>query len=1253
MKGKVLEYFLIRKTIAIAIVFAMVLSPFITSISIIEALTVETVESSEVIDESYQVLDIVDEPSTIHYTPNEDETEEVTDEYDIIEDELDQSISIASITEEITTKSEVINDSDDFSVIEPMDTVVVVDALVNDMTTLLAAINLAPTTSPGNEEAFIIGIENDINISASPVIIPTGANILLTTYSNSEAINSLTVNSSIRHIRNNGALALKNIIISGFDNGVDITNVGGGIYNSSGATLNINDTAIIEKILWHSAAGLAAGESAAVYNYGTVNVYNGAIIRNNRGIHASAIGNRGILNISGGEIFNNSNVTRVGDSFGGAIQNFSGTITMTGGQIRNNKSRSLGGAIVFTGDNDIFNFIDGEIKYNEAPYGGGIAVYGWNSGYGRDITLNLKGGTISDNKSTGNGGGIFVHEYYTIRISINLSGTEISNNVAGGGGGGMFLHTGSHLTMTGGSVVGNTSSNFAGGISITGDSDSTTHVDHSKLTITGGVISGNTGVFGGVWVNRGVTFSMTGGTIKENIATNNGGGISISPNNTPTTTANITGGTITGNKAPRGAGLYIAGINASTPITLNASNLTISNNLTTSHATYTTDGAGIYVGANATLNLSDSTINNNTALNYGGGIYVASGRSATLTNVLLNNNTAIRGGGVYGNDATLNIYGSKLDGNIANLGGGLYINNSTVTMTNVTLKDNQANLGGGIYVNTGSILDIISGKIESNSAVNGGGLFVARNLNAQQLPVQNVSIDNVMFDGNKALDVTLNIGDGGAIYVENHLNLKTTNNVVFTNNQASRLSVAPTDYCDTNNLFSHIQFTRTPACPTSRLLRSSINNRHVLNNYDINWLESENIALYYTITYHANGGTGSIPVQYVAIANPNAILSDGSGFSKDGFRLIGWNSDTSIADVEFAKEANIIVEDNIDLFAVWIQTFTVTFVDYDGTVLKVQTVDYGEGATQPINPTRPNYTFTGWDKAFDVVTSDLTVTALYTIATFNVTFVDYDGTVLKVQTVDYGSGATAPVNPTRTGYTFTGWDSAFDVVTSDLTVTALYRINTYTVTFVDENGEVVSPPINVDHGGNITLPNTPVPGYQVVWNHDGNNITGDLVLVRTLVPNTHYIVFNANGGSGSMVNQEIDFNQTSPLNLNTFVRSGYTFLGWATSTSGNVVYANGSNFTLTVDSDVTLYAVWQASLGQLEVPPNGNVSGSEDDNGDAGNNGDNGDTTNNGGNNQSSNNNIPQTGMDNVILVVTVLLLLSGLLVVRKRISIK
>ena len=68
------------------------------------------------------------------------------------------------------------------------------------------------------------------------------------------------------------------------------------------------------------------------------------------------------------------------------------------------------------------------------------------------------------------------------------------------------------------------------------------------------------------------------------------------------------------------------------------------------------------------------------------------------------------------------------------------------------------------------------------------------------------------------------------------------------------------------------------------------------------------------------------------------------------------------------------------------------------------------------------------------------------IVKYTVTFVDWDGTELKKEAVEYGKAATAPADPTRAGYRFTGWDKAFDHIIADLTVTAQYEAIDYTPT---------------------------------------------------------------------------------------------------------------------------------------------------------------------------------------------------------------
>ena len=200
------------------------------------------------------------------------------------------------------------------------------------------------------------------------------------------------------------------------------------------------------------------------------------------------------------------------------------------------------------------------------------------------------------------------------------------------------------------------------------------------------------------------------------------------------------------------------------------------------------------------------------------------------------------------------------------------------------------------------------------------------------------------------------------------------------------------------------------------------------------------------------------------------------------------------------------VTENITVKAVYVKTVCVEFVDYDGSVLYYEYIDYGNSFSNiPSDPTRDGYEFDGWDiNDFSTVFEDTTVNAVYT-RTYTVVFYDYDGTVLKVENVRTGTSAEAPSNPIREGYTFNGWDVEFNNVIQDLSVTATYVINRYTVKYLDGDGREISRVENVKHGLSVATPDAPeyyfnwnldvLKGYRFTgWSHSSEKITEDLVI---------------------------------------------------------------------------------------------------------------------------------------------------------------
>ena len=200
-----------------------------------------------------------------------------------------------------------------------------------------------------------------------------------------------------------------------------------------------------------------------------------------------------------------------------------------------------------------------------------------------------------------------------------------------------------------------------------------------------------------------------------------------------------------------------------------------------------------------------------------------------------------------------------------------------------------------------------------------------------------------------------------------------------------------------------------------------------------------------------------------------------------------------------ANNSNFISVTEIDLSDSQYK-FAVTFVNMDGEVLSTQNIAYGDAAVAPEAPAMEGYIFIGWDKEFGCITDTMTVTARYAIAR-TVTFVDWDGTVLSTQVVADGNSATAPEVPEREGYTFTGWDVEFTSVTENITVTAQYDIKKYSVVFCDWDGSVISEQV-VEHGEAAIAPPDPArEGLNFTgWSIDFSIITSDCFIYAVYAP---------------------------------------------------------------------------------------------------------------------------------------------------------
>ena len=183
----------------------------------------------------------------------------------------------------------------------------------------------------------------------------------------------------------------------------------------------------------------------------------------------------------------------------------------------------------------------------------------------------------------------------------------------------------------------------------------------------------------------------------------------------------------------------------------------------------------------------------------------------------------------------------------------------------------------------------------------------------------------------------------------------------------------------------------------------------------------------------------------------------------------------------------------------------------------IQEVLHGDDAIKPPDPVIDGMTFVGWDKSFENITEDVTITAIFnegsvgnnngsTTVFHTVTIVIGDRT--STLTVADGQSAELPYSVDVPGYIFKGWDKDFTNITSDITITAiLEKANTHTVTFVVEGNAY---PVQVEHGQAAEPPIFPVSDSNgnrfVGWDKTFGNITSDMTITAVFEDDSYHNV---------------------------------------------------------------------------------------------------------------------------------------------------
>ena len=278
------------------------------------------------------------------------------------------------------------------------------------------------------------------------------------------------------------------------------------------------------------------------------------------------------------------------------------------------------------------------------------------------------------------------------------------------------------------------------------------------------------------------------------------------------------------------------------------------------------------------------------------------------------------------------------------------------------------------------------------------------------------------------------------------------------------------------------------------------------------------------------------------------------------------------------------------------EEYTVTFNAYGGfPTPDEQHVKSGEKAVLPAEPTLKGHTFAFWylgedeenATAYDFntpVTENITLTAKWNINKYTVTFDSYGGTpVPPAQEVEYGLTATKPDDPTLKGYTFAFWylgedeqnATAYDFntpVTENITLTAKWNINKYTVTFNSYGGTPVPPAQEVEYGLTATEPATAPTktGYTFDGWYLGDEkydfsdaVEQNITLYANWEKNIYTVTYTDGVDGEEVFADQVYENLLSGIDTPAFngtpTRDGYRFTGWEPEVSdtvtGNVTYA--------------------------------------------------------------------------------------------------
>ena len=321
----------------------------------------------------------------------------------------------------------------------------------------------------------------------------------------------------------------------------------------------------------------------------------------------------------------------------------------------------------------------------------------------------------------------------------------------------------------------------------------------------------------------------------------------------------------------------------------------------------------------------------------------------------------------------------------------------------------------------------------------------------------------------------------------------------------------------------------------------------------------------YTLTYIVDGEV----YKTLQVENGTAIVPEPEP-TKEGYTFSGWSEIP-----ETMPDHDVTITGSFT-----INTYTLTYM-VDGEVYKTLYVDYGSSISLEPEPTKEGYTFSGWSEIPTTMpASDVIVTGSFTINTYTLTYM-VDGEVYATYEVAYGSVITPEPEPTKEGYTFSGWSTIPEtMIAYDLIVTGSFTVNTYTLTYMVD-GEVYKT-LQVEYGSIITPDPEPTKeGYTFSgWSEIPTAMpASDVIVIGSFTINTYTLTYMVDGEV--YATYEVEYGSIITPEPEP-VKEGYTFSGWSeiptampasdVTITGTFTFIDGIDGILAEDGNYQIYA---------------------------------------------------------------------------------